>query len=340
MKFEPILIVLIGISLLLSSCEDEDNERDTTPPAVVNVYPEDGAVDVRSYTSLHVTFSEDIDMNTVTTSSFYLEPPVDGWIFYNQYNLKSVTLDIFGYLEMGVEYVAVLDNTISDIAGNRMEEDYIWSFTTLPDTVKPKVVSISPDSNSTFLPYVAYDQIRVWFSEEIDISTVSPSSFYLTPEVDGTISFADSNKLLIYEPGEYFECNTDYTVTISNAITDLAGNHIENDFSWSYDAYQDTIKPEIVYVRPEDGTVDSVYNILIFVAFSEIIDTSTISSLTFEINPPLSGCFSFPSNYSFNFIPSEEFLTDTMYTITAKNSITDICGNELGEDYTWSFTTE
>src|SRR5947209_12311002 len=38
---------------------------------------------------------------------------------------------------------------VKDLAGNALASDFIWSFTTLPDTIPPTVTSVTPASGAT-----------------------------------------------------------------------------------------------------------------------------------------------------------------------------------------------
>ncbi|MFH1372769.1 MAG: Ig-like domain-containing protein [bacterium] len=336
MRLSHALIVITCILLALVSCGDKStSNEDTNPPRVRYVYPADSAVDVRRPDYLWVVFSESIDTNTLTTSSFYLVPAVDGWILPSLPDHWDATLQLNEDLEEGATYQAIIKGSIADMAGNRMGEDYVWSFTTLPDTVRPRISSISPDSNTAATLFM---EISITFSEDIDTSLVTPATFYLTPPASGFISFPWGRRTAKFSY-YYLDCNTDYMVTIDDAITDLAGNHLESDITWSYTAYVDTVKPEVGLVVPEDSSSGVPTRPVLHVRFTDAIDSNSVSLQTVDIDPSVDGFFDYFWN-GFYFVPSDTLLSYTEYTVTLSSTISDICGNELGEDYIWSFTTK
>lgn len=135
-RFAPrlALLLLLAALLCLTACGDDDDEPtgpDTTRPRVTSVSPAAGATDVPVDTPLTITFSEDIDVATMTAGSIVLSdygPVTKG-------NWKAAGTRQLVYtpdepLEYANHYQAVVDSALADLAGNTLAADFEWSFST------------------------------------------------------------------------------------------------------------------------------------------------------------------------------------------------------------------
>ena len=108
---------------------------DTTPPTISSVLPQNGATDVGVDIAITATFSEAMDSSTITASSFTLSgSTVSGTVTYDS-DTYTATFTPNANLEYGHQYTVTLSTDIKDLAGNPLEGDYTWSFTTTPGEV-------------------------------------------------------------------------------------------------------------------------------------------------------------------------------------------------------------
>ncbi len=100
----------------------------------------------------------------------------------------------------------------------------------VPDTTGPRVTATSPgDGDSS----VALDAlVTVTFSEDIDPLTITGSSFFLSGSNPGTITYNSRSAAL--NPDSNFKYGTNYTATVTTAVTDAAGNHMDSVYTWSF----------------------------------------------------------------------------------------------------------
>ncbi len=106
---------------------------DLVPPVVSSTTPADGAVRLSVAThTVSVVFSKDVDPATVNGNTFYLTPAVPGAISYDQAT-HTATLTLSAPLAYATTYTATLTGAITDPAGNRLLQNYTWSFATDPD---------------------------------------------------------------------------------------------------------------------------------------------------------------------------------------------------------------
>ncbi len=102
---------------------------DTTAPTVTSTSPAAGSVTALSSNILG-TFSEAMDAATITVSSFVVAQgtsPVSGLVSYAG---LTATFDPASDLAADATYTATLTTEARDLAGNALQGNYVWSFTT------------------------------------------------------------------------------------------------------------------------------------------------------------------------------------------------------------------
>ena len=117
---------------------DYSNGVDITPPTVIFNTPATSATNITVNTSVSVTFSENIILATVNSSTFVLKD-VDGNIIPGTVSYSASTRSASLLLNSPLDYSSVYTATVSggssgikDLSGNAMVSDYTWSFTTEP----------------------------------------------------------------------------------------------------------------------------------------------------------------------------------------------------------------
>lgn len=203
-------------------------EPDTTPPQVSTTFPADGDTGVGVDIHLQIGFSENMTVSTLNNQTIYMVGlPSDSVVASN----RSATLIPPHDLEYDHEYTAVVTTGVRDAAGNRMQQNYQWSFTTASDTMRPVVFWTMPADGAVDVPNYFTD-IRVLMSKAIDPASVTTSTFYLS---DGEIGAVETHKdTLIFIPEDTLMTNHTYTATLTTGITDTLGNALAADYTWSF----------------------------------------------------------------------------------------------------------
>lgn len=107
----------------------------------------------------------------------------------------------------------------------------------ITDTSKPGLSTSNPLSPVNNASNVSIStSVSISFNEAIDTNTLTNSSFMVTGigPVAGTISYNDSTDTATFIPDSILLYGTTYTASITTAVTDLAGNAIEQSHSWSF----------------------------------------------------------------------------------------------------------
>ncbi len=209
---------------------------DTTAPTVVSVTPVSGSASVAINTAVVINFSESVDSSSVTTSSVKIANGSVVVVASIKTEGSRVTLTPSASLEYLTIYTGYVSG-VKDLAGNVLSGGYTWSFTTVvrPDTTAPTVTDVSPRSGTTAV--VASAKVMAAFSEAVNPSTVTTSSFKLlsgSSQVPATVSIDATGRIVTLTPTGQLAYTTVYTAVLTTAITDTAGNPLASNYSWSF----------------------------------------------------------------------------------------------------------
>ncbi len=220
--------LLLGTSAVFTT----RNSADNTPPAVARTDPAGGDAGVPTNAQVTVETSEAIDPISVGGTTVELKrggTPLGGAFSFQDGNRRIV-------FTPGVPLLASSGHTLAiqglrDTAGKVQAVPLALNFTTGPgaDLVSPTIVTQSPVNGATGVP--AGSSITVEFSERVVPSTVNSASAVLRINatsviVDGSLGLDAARKVLTFTPAAPLQASTLYRFTLTNAISDTAGNSL------------------------------------------------------------------------------------------------------------------
>lgn len=104
-------------------------KADATPPEVESTNPNNGDNNVAVNRNITATFSEAMDQSTITNSTFLVNDGANN--IEGQVNYSGMTATFTPVtLEGNTLYTVTITSDVRDAAGNPLESDYIWNFTT------------------------------------------------------------------------------------------------------------------------------------------------------------------------------------------------------------------
>jgi hypothetical protein len=319
---------------------------DVTPPSVTNEVPASGATSVSHETVVQATFSEPVEPGSVSTATFQLSS-AGGEVLGNvSLSGPTATFTPSAPLAANTLYTVRVTTGVEDLAGNNLASDHVWTFTTAdpPDETPPTVVSTVPNSGATNVDVDA--TIRATFSEDVLPSSVNTSTVALaggSGGVSATVTLSGLTASL--RPVGPLEYATTYTAVVTTGVEDLAGNHLADEFLWTFTTQPapDTTPPTVGAVTPLDGagSVDPAASVT--AAFSEPVDPTTLNEATFTLEG--AGIGSVPGTVSLagqiaTLDPESPLALGTTYTARVTTGVQDLAGNALASEVTWTFTTE
>lgn len=97
----------------------------------------------------------------------------------------------------------------------------------------PEVVNYSPVWTDGDAPVLCNEPIVINFNWDMDVAATE-AAFSISPAVDGTFTWEDTNYRMIFTPTDAYDVDTQYTVTISKAAQHGGGTPMEQDFSFKF----------------------------------------------------------------------------------------------------------
>ena len=215
------------------------------------------------------------------------------------------------------------------------------------DTVAPAITDISPANGAAG---VSVDTlITVTFSEAV--ANVTPDTFRLTAgatQVPATVAADNgaSATFLLFAP---LAAGTTYTVTVTTGVTDVAGNHLAADRTWTFTTGADTIPPSVLVTYPANKATGVLTTAKIIATFSEPV--TNVTSETFLLTTahdgaPVPGEVTLDGRTATFTLSEPLFYLDyygplgMAYRAIVTTGVTDLSGNHLAADYSWIFTTD
>jgi hypothetical protein len=134
----------------------------------------------------------------------------------------------------GTVYTATITTGATDVAGNPLAANVEWAFITI-DAVAPTVISTFPTNVATDVAINI--NISATFSEAMLYTTIAPANFTLTDgttEVLGSVTYDAPNKTAVFAPSTNLAAATNYTATVTTAVTDLSGHALAVDEVWTF----------------------------------------------------------------------------------------------------------
>ncbi|KAJ8904174.1 hypothetical protein NDN08_000701 [Rhodosorus marinus] len=221
-------------------------EADITPLVLEAVNPNDGEqVSSSNFDEISGIFSKSVEPDTVTSETVFIRNDTGGVVATNlefDYERRTfivkptVTLiedrDFWLVIKGGPSGVLDLDNNV-------LENDIVTLFrlTSSSDTTPPTIVRTLPASDETGASQSK--SITIEFSEEIDVTdildkiTVVTESGFVFPMQN--FRWVDSSRQLKLQDDLFY--GTRFTVTVlggAAGISDLAGNRLASEYSWSF----------------------------------------------------------------------------------------------------------
>jgi hypothetical protein len=182
-----------------------------------------------------VTYSEGMDQTTINTSTFTLKKGSTSITGVVTYVANKATFAPSTNLEANTTYTLTVTTGSSDMAGNSLAINNIFTFTTAlaADIMLPMVNATSPLNNATGVE--RNKMVTLTFSEEMDPLTITSNTFTLkqgTTNVPGVVGY--SVKTASFTPATPLTSGLIYTATITTGAKDLAGNALAANLVWSF----------------------------------------------------------------------------------------------------------
>jgi hypothetical protein len=343
MKTKKLLLTLAIVFIaFFSGCADDDFvETVGVCPVVESTEPINGAINVPLNQVITATLNEDMDAATFTKASFIVQgaTPVDGNVTLNG---KIATFTPTGNLAVNTTYTAIIKTSVKDLAGNALQADYVWTFST-GATVRPTVILTSPLPEAKNV--ATNKTVQADFNMLMNHASINGSTFTVkkgTTLVAGTVS--DNGTSAFFDPTVNLDPNTEYTATITTGAKNIQGTALATDYVWKFTTGS-SVAPKVTSTDPTNNASSVALNKDILANFSMIMDPLTIISpaTNFTLRKQnttvdLIGQVTY-SGTTATFNPNADLDPSTTYTATIKTGAKNLAGTSLEQDYVWTFNT-
>ncbi len=245
---------------------------------------------------------------------------------------------------VGADGTYTLSVRASDVLGNfGTPATRTWKV----DTAVPTVNNVSPTAAATGV--ALNTNVTATFSEAMNASSISAQTFTLTEQgtsspVAATLSYNSTTRVATLNPSSDLATTKTYTATITTGVKDLAGNALEQSYSWTFTT--GTASPTVVSYAPLPTGSPPGPSTNVTATFSVDMDPSSITNQTFTLTRQGSSS-SVAAQVTYNSAtktatlnPDSNLATSTFYTALIKSGskgVKDLAGNTLGQDHSWSF---
>ncbi len=313
-------------------------------PTVTSTAPANLAVGASISSLISATFSEIMDPATISGLTFTLKNGLTSVLGTVSYVGLTATFTPGANLLANTVYTGTITTGAKDPAGIGLTSNYIWNFTTgaAPDITPPTVISTAPASGSVAVP--TGSALLATFSEAMDPATITNVTFNLKQglvPVAGSVIYVGVTGT--FTPAASLLASTTYTATVTSGVKDLAGNAMASNYVWTFTtgAGPDITPPTVVSTTPTTGAVAVPTGNSLLATFSEAMDPTTITNVTFNLKQglvPVAGSVIY-FGVTGTFTPTASLLASTTYTATITTGVKDLTGNAMVANYVWTFTT-
>ncbi len=199
------------------------------PPAVVSTVPAEGDVSIVPTSVLAVSFTEPVLSGTIVVSLKSGTSTVPCALSASGATAVCAPLQ---RLTIETPYTATVAAGVTDLAGNAMPADHVWSFVTGTgaDTAPPAVAVVVPAIGAININ--PRPLISITFTEAVDPATIT---FLLSAGTStATCPLLYSGVTATCMPTAALKTNTLYTARVRSGVQDLAGNAMSADYFWSF----------------------------------------------------------------------------------------------------------
>jgi hypothetical protein len=123
----------------------------------------------------------------------------------------------------------------------------------------PEISAVNPADNATQV--AVNTAVAAVFSKDLDITSLTTGTFQLLNSnlpMNGSVTYAETTRTLTFTPAVNLAYSTAYTAVINHAVSDLEGNHLFADFSWSFTTINDVLAVSTTSLPP--GDIQTAYS--------------------------------------------------------------------------------
>ena len=382
-------VMALALGALATGCNKDaifgSNGIAALTPAVTAVTPASGATGVLTNSLVTATLNEPVAPITGTASMTVTcattEPPcvnATGTVTLDAtHTVATFTLTPGTALATATQYTGKITGATALSSGLAMAAPYTWEFTTVgspQDVTRPQISVTDP---ATTLPgptasVPSNTAISATFTKDMAPATITGASFTVTcvapcASPTGTVNYSVGARTAVFRPAANLTAGYIYTVTITTAVTDVAGNALAgnqaplpaaSDYVWKFTAAAPSVagNVSVLSTNPAAGAINvcpsAGVNATFAVPSGLRMDPTTLTAMTLTVTGPAPTSTPVPATsitldpatgLIATFTPQSPLTGGVTYTATIQggaNGVADtaVPPDTLPSNFTWSFT--
>ncbi|GEM_PF-280697 len=183
-----------------------------------------------------------------------------------------------------------------------------------------------------------YSDITIVFSQEMD-TAATDRAFSLNPHKRGALFWSYDNKTMFFRPDSAYTPSTRYHITLSDSAKNSVGQHLDQEYSFSFTTASHHIYPTIISYQPSEQE-DSVFIYSdIEIEFSQQMNPEE-TEVAFRVEPSIEGQFEWDNEYKkLSYIPDHFLLADTLYHVSISPQAVNSYAVGLQDTFSFLFKT-
>jgi hypothetical protein len=321
----------------------------TTAPTVLAVSPPDKLTNVPVNANISVEFSAPVDPVSVTGATIKVTgggqtvtPISVSFTHGNQ--TASITPE--APLPASTAMTIAVSG-VTDVAGNTVTPSTTHFTTgTTPTTASPVAIVFNPPAGATGVPLNA--ALSVQANAPLDPTSLVTGAFSIydytqSKYLTGTLTQSADWTTVYLLPGAPLSVERTYQITLGYpvcCITDLAGNALQTETTFTSGATSSTTAPQVTGISPPAGATGIALNAQIQVQFNEPVNAKTLGAITLSANSaslPIAFKLS-NGNQKLVVTSLQGFAPGTKFTL-AITGVSDLSGDAMTAPVTSTFTT-
>ncbi len=351
-----ILLIVVGLLVNCGASESSNPPVSATTEVTIQLQGISSLAAIASGIQSLAPAPSDIPSITVEVTADDITPPLIATIIPTPGQPVTVTMSVPSGLHRIFTAKAYDVSNVIRYTGQTIADLPVGGSTTVTiemnaiDSTPPQVLFVSPPDGAADVTLGVTLTAR--FSEALDATTVNIGTFTLTSGdgfVSGVVTYDPVTRTASLDPTADLAVNTVYTATLTTGIKDLFGNSLSQAYSFSFTtnpgaSVELNFPPVITTITPSNGAIEVSIRPTIAATFNAEMDATTINTNTFWLQSQtgfVAGTVSYDAATKIaSFQPSSDLAFNTLYAVTVSMDVKDSSGRAMGQDYTWTFTTD
>lgn len=243
------------------------------------------------------------------------------------------------WMQSGVKYTVRVPASLADPQGNSLGDSYVWQFNTrAPQVLSVNMADTMQNLGETMSDILLNQAFLINFAQPMDSKSVEKALSFVNSEDNRAVPFKTSwNKertQITITPASRYALSSYYTLSLSTEAADENGGKLSKSVSLKFSTIP---HPQVVSTYPKNNSTEEQYGGWASLNFSSPMKEESIKQ-NLRITPPVDEK-NLSIYYGSQNISIYGLAPSTQYIIRVLPGASDIFGNRIGTEYSFTFKT-